>query len=232
MIIFDKIKKALFTEVEEEEYVEELPVENELEKIESDKSVIYKKTAKPKVKVEPEPVYDIPEVKKVEPKEKVSFDIKVDVPQEEKKVEKRLRPIERKDYDIPQVISPITGLKEDESKSDVDYVPTVKPKNRKDSLGTVISPYYGDGELEEFHTKAQMEITSEKLSSSEVEFVEDDEIENISLDEIVSNDTSDDDEMIQFSLFGDNASLRDLSEDETKESEDYEEDRKEDDLPF
>ena len=28
MIIFDKIKKALFTEVEEEEYVEDIPNEN------------------------------------------------------------------------------------------------------------------------------------------------------------------------------------------------------------
>lgn len=226
MIIFDKIKKVLFTEVEEDDYVEEIIEEPTLEKIESNKKTVSKKEEKV-VPIIEETVF---ESKKEVAKESAPFDIKVDVPTSEKKVGRRLRPIERKEFEIPQVISPINGIKEDMNQAHADYVPTVKPKNHKDSLGTVISPYYGDGELEAFHHQAQMEIHNEHIEkrNSEDDFVADDEIENVSLDQIVSAEVVNEDEMIQFSLFGDDVILKDIQEGETlKDTE-----KNDDDLPF
>lgn len=230
MIILDKIKKVLFTEVDEEEdtYVEELPSEQPLEKVHMEKSVVHKKP----VKVKSKPVSETVEPVFEKTEKMTNIDIKVDIPIAEKKVEKRLKPIERKEFEIPQVISPISGLKADEQQEHAEYLPTTKPKNRKDSLGTVISPYYGDFELEEFESKAQMELASAALTKTDIDLVDDEDIENVSLDQIVSPQLEEEDEMIQFSLFGDNASLRDIVEQESLSEETVEDETSKDDLPF
>lgn len=242
MIIIDKIKKLLFTEEEIEEYVEEVEEEPKLQKNPPQQQ--------PKQQKQPErrqPVTEVKKEKEVErptqPKrtESSTIDIKVDVPVTEKKVEKRLQPIERKDFEIPQVISPISGLKEDEMKKDSESttVQTTRPKKVKDPFSTVISPYYGVDELEEQANKAQTELAGDKLEQAqetvapihEVVDVEDEEMENISLDQIVSNQEDEEEEMIQFSLFGDNAPLREIKESEPVEDS-FDDEEEKDDLPF
>lgn len=239
MIIIDKIKKLLFTEEEIEEYVEEVEEEPKLQK------------APPQQPKQPERRQPVTEVKKereierpTQPKrtESSTIDIKVDVPVTEKKVEKRLQPIERKDFEMPQVISPISGLKEDEMKKDSESatMQTTRPKKVKDPFSTVISPYYGVDELEAQANKAQAELAGDKLEQAQETFVttpihdvvdvEDEEMENISLDQIVSNQEEEEEEMIQFSLFGDNAPLREIKESEPVE--DSFDDEEKDDLPF
>jgi len=230
MILMDKIKKFLFTEEEIEEYVEDEP---QLEKI------VQPHVQKPQRKPVIEEARQEKVVAKPLPKQETStIDIKVDIPIKEKKIEKRLQPIERKDFEMPQVISPINGLKEDNVTSEKTNTNTVsiRPKKVKDPFTTVISPYYGVDELEEIATKAQTQLASdsikEEVNTSLYEKVEkvDDEVENISLDKIVSSEMEDEEEMIQFSLFGDNAPLSELGDQElAKENLD---DDKKDDLPF
>lgn len=246
MIIFDKIKKLLFTEEEIEEYVEEVEEEPKLQKNPPQQQP----KQQPKQQKQPERRQPVTEVKKereverpTQPKrtESSTIDIKVDVPVSEKKVEKRLQPIERKDFEMPQVISPISGLKEDEMKknSDSASVQTTRPKKVKDPFSTVISPYYGVDELEEQANKAQTELAGDKLEQAqeivapihEVVDVEDEEMENISLDQIVSSQEDEVEEMIQFSLFGDNAPLREIKESEPVEDS-FDDEEEKDDLPF
>ena len=242
MIIFDKIKKLLFTEEEIEEYVEEV-------------EEVQKKPQKPVAQTplrsqnKPERFRYLKEEekkewvveRKVPPKQAVvsTIDIKVDMPVTEKKIEKRLQPIERKDFEIPQVISPISGLKEDEIKNEKGnkVTQTTRPKKVKDPFSTVISPYYGVDELEEQATRAQTELAGSRLKRVQNTTIptfdidmEEEEMENISLDQIVSTQEEEEDEMIQFSLFGDNAPLKKIKESEPLEAS-FDEDETED-LPF
>ncbi|OCN03717.1 hypothetical protein A4S06_04985 [Erysipelotrichaceae bacterium MTC7] len=229
MSIFDKIKDVLFTE---ETDVEETLIrdEDEGEFIEEEPPI---KVQKPKPLPKPKPRYedveaiteDIERIREPESKLEKIFDIKADeVKKEEPSITKRLQPKIAKDFDIPQVISPITGITNEKIPEEAEFV-TSKPRRSKDSLGTVISPFFGEVELEEFHQQAQVELAVNKIS--EVDDVEEDEVENISLDQIVASPYEQEDEMVQFSLFGDDAPIRELHEEEqTEDSEENE------DLPF
>ncbi|MDH6366318.1 MULTISPECIES: hypothetical protein [Breznakia] len=233
MSIFDKIKDVLFTE---ETDVEETLIrdEDEGEFIEEEKEVKVQKP-KPKPLPKPKPRYedveaiteDIERIREPESKLENIFDIKADeVKKEEPSITKRLQPKIAKDFEIPQVISPITGVTTEKIDEEAEFVAS-KPRRTKDSLGTVISPFYGEVELEEFHQQAQVELAVNQMQSDDVE---EEEIENISLDQIVASPYEQEEEMVQFSLFGDDAPIRDLQEEEQEQTQEDTEDNE--DLPF
>lgn len=160
--------------------------------------------------------------------------INVDVVEEKTNIKKEVptrttkRPVttsvikeEKKDYEFSPVISPIFGSKEDDEKHKGTTKSQVRPqKKHVNPLGTVISPYFGLGELEEFKVEAQEHIEKkEKLLQSDLpieemeQFEEDDDVNSISLDDmIVEQETDEEDDMMQISLFGEATSLRESDE--------------------
>ena len=75
---------------------------------------------------------------------------------------------------------------------------------KKDSLGTVISPMYGQAELLNHEKEAKIKIQEAK---SENIVIEDDWKNDIPLEELISNDVENTD-CVQFSLFGDEESIK------------------------
>ena len=128
--------------------------------------------------------------------------------------------VEKSDYEVSPVISPIFGSREEQGKtmaSSIRNMTLPKPK-KPNPLGTVISPYYGLGELEEFKAEAQEEIElKEKIRHEEpvienMDMVEEEEdINSLSLDDLImDNDVEEDeDDLMQISLFGESTPLRD-----------------------
>ena len=136
---------------------------------------------------------------------------------------------EQKEFEFTPVISPIFGASDVETDKAKKNTSVLLPKSKKQNpLGTVISPYYGLGELEEMEEQAKEDILrkAEKIESEE-DFVAFEESEKIELDEtdldsiplddlIVDNDTEEDEEdMMQISLFGDSTPIKE-SDNENK----------------
>lgn len=221
MILLDKLKSMFLEEESEDEIIDddfdelepEKPVVKE-EKVEhKDHSDIFKK---PPMNNTTNPgVY--PEEKEVGLEEKVEgikkFDIKADnlksMPKEEKKpvVQQRRSSLEKREYDIPEVVSPIFGLNEEDMKKwDEKKVVRQTKSSRHSGFGEVISPYFGDTSSEE---KVSDDISNEEIIidtnktdsnyQSRHELVDDEDIENISLKNMIDDN---DEGLIQFSLFG------------------------------
>lgn len=256
MLLFDKIKEKLFDEEPEEEtmlktadnedYVEETEVNS--------KSTNYSRNQNDSDRIKQAQLEeaiigmnDIDEGKLVNKndndKQRSKFNIIAD--DNDKKAEtspiiQRInRPLERKEFEMPQVISPIYGVKEDveKKKSRAAYVPQPSAKrDQRNPLGTVISPYYGAQELEEFAEKAQREITNEQIvtqsSLNEDDYIVDDDkdtdIDNISIENLIKNE-EDDDGLIQLSIFGDDKIIK---EDEYTQEIEVNNQETDDDLPF
>ena len=136
---------------------------------------------------------------------------------------------EQKEFEFTPVISPIFGASDVETDKAKKNTSVLLPKSKKQNpLGTVISPYYGLGELEEMEEQAKEDILrkAEEIESEE-DFVAFEESEKIELDEtdldsiplddlIVDNDTEEDEEdMMQISLFGDSTPIKE-SDNENK----------------
>ena len=136
---------------------------------------------------------------------------------------------EQKEFEFTPVISPIFGASDVETDKAKKKTSVLLPKSKKQNpLGTVISPYYGLGELEEMEEQAKEDILrkAEEIESEE-DFVAFEESEKIELDEtdldsiplddlIVDNDTEEDEEdMMQISLFGDSTPIKE-SDNENK----------------
>lgn len=129
---------------------------------------------------------------------------------------------DKKEYEFAPVISPIFGSKDEtvveKGKSTIITLPK---KKRDNPLGTVISPYFGLGELEEFKSEAQEELVKkeksllEEVPVEEIEqYEEEDDVNSISIDEIIVEKDLDEeeDDMMQISLFGDSTPLRESDE--------------------
>lgn len=130
---------------------------------------------------------------------------------------------EKIDFEVTPVISPIFGSKDKNTnaKASSSGNITLPKKKRTNPLGTIISPYYGIGELEEFEEKAQESIQMKEMKLQEeppveevVEYVVEEDVNSIPLDDLlVENDQDEEDDMMQISLFGDSTPLRDSDHD-------------------
>ncbi len=148
---------------------------------------------------------------------------------------------EKKEYEYTPVISPMFGVAEHENKQNLEKKHPKKSmrviKKKTNPLETIISPYFGLGELEEFDTKTKQD--KEKVEDKEESFIisnqdEKAEISDISVQEslfseevmneikkeeskavpletIISNDSEKDKEnLMQISLFGDSTPIKEL----------------------
>ena len=132
---------------------------------------------------------------------------------------------EKKEYEFTPVISPIFGAKEENAKAKTSTkTPNVNmPRARKrkeNPLGTIISPYYGVNELEEFEEEAKKEQeeiimteTRDELSSQEMpadllQKVEEEEEHTLPLEAILADDDTDTEDLLQISLFGDSTPIK------------------------
>lgn len=248
MSMFNNIKKFFF-----EEGDSDVLVDDEIKNVDFKEDVL--REYNPVIKKEETPNLTATkpiEIKKTEPKkEETKKFISIDLDEGPKKqVEKepivqrkisRMEPIkneERNDFEFTPVISPIFGAKEEvvvkTSKGSKPSVQIHHAKKKANPLGTIISPYYGIGELEEFEAEAQMNIEKkEQLRKNEIQEKhlekletikreEKEELKSISLEEILRMDTKDNDgeDLHQISLFGDTTPVKEAKA--TAEVEDIE----------
>ena len=221
-----KLQEWLF----KEDY-EELEIDDDNERIESLNDVLLPKEApNQQEEIKKEDIHPVvAPTKQTYPK--INIDIKADEPIKEtvksKKnvsVKTRKTLTKKEEYEIPPVISPFFGIKGEESDTRSE-VKTVKTTS-KESFNAVISPYYGNSKNKNEKEKKDILEKKENLVSAAAEIEENYDEDNISLDEIVSSTSENNDDMIQFSLFGENKRIQ---EDEFK-NENAEEETTE--LPF
>lgn len=136
-----------------------------------------------------------------------------------------------KDFEFTPVISPMFGAKEEKKKEQKNQsVKIMKRSNtvkkKPNPLGTIISPYYGVNELEEFEEEAMEEIAAKQQEQAtpietpkhdvEIEELNQmEEVENVTLDELledVHDTTENDEDLMQISLFGDSTPVQEVEE--------------------
>ncbi|MFV0382217.1 MAG: hypothetical protein ACK5KR_08375 [Breznakia sp.] len=220
MGLIDKIKNTFFSEVDvyDETNMKDTSFDYNKEKKETKKSELKRNVETFEKKVVSEKISESKPIAKESKLEEIkkSFDITVDKVKEKKAIKQPIFPSERNVYNIPQVISPIHGAKEDIVKSGVEATPPTKVSKRviKDPLGTIISPFHGnEEEIEEklaTDDGLSMSFASSILEDEEIN----EDIENISLDQMVEINNNEEKEIIQFSLLGDATSLKHISEEE------------------
>lgn len=222
MSILSKIKSSLFAE-EDADY-------EELEQEETVKTNEKKDSYESKVQemsVEDEHLKRMlaeNEVKKEKPIVGMTVDTvnneKVKANRKERRSAKSI--LERKDYEIPEVVSPIFGsnnLESEESNKSEDVTfSRTNNKNKSSRFGDVISPFYGDSNDKNVDLTDSQHIIKKNNDDKKINFksnvnsndfgkhaapLNDEDVENISLDSLISEEKSNDDEMIQFSLFSD-----------------------------
>lgn len=237
MSIWKKFASLLF-----EESDTDIVAEDELEDISfPEEEVIQYKKSQQKQKVE-KPHVEIPPVQndvihtdstKEAPKEEVKKFISIEISEEKPKRKEnettttRSRTTkmsvtreETEEFEFSPVISPIFGSKEENhkvSKNSSSMSITLPKAKKPNPLGTVISPYYGLGELEEFKAEAQETIEKNEKRKHEAPAIEElekaeeeDDVNSLSLDDIiVQNDGEDEEDIMQISLFGETTPLRD-----------------------
>ena len=151
----------------------------------------------------------------------------VEKPKEKKVVKENVRPRKENkadsgaEYEFRPVLSPIYGnMKESEKEPkdvhDAIHLPKVKTKN---PLNTVLSPMYGEYELETFEKEAKATISKRREKELQIEsaFVakdaaEAEEEEVLTLDEMLSVDEEEDaNEPVQISLFGESTPIKEVA---------------------
>ena len=249
--MFKKIQDWLFKEdmddldIEEKDELDEYSLEEEFKATheEPKKKVLFERS-QPQVEKVSEPSFfeqPTPAVETVKPK--ITIDITADdnsVNTEVKQppVSKPRTTLTRKDeFEMAPVISPYFGVK-GEIKDDVHVsLNTITHTSKKESFNSVISPFYGEKETKKeirqtLHSEESTNHLDARINASAFEtsdknvFVEDEE-ENISLDAIVSAPNTNDDDLIQFSLFGE---AKKIQEEEFENENSEENDNVE--LPF
>lgn len=215
--MLNRLKKLFF-----DEEIEEFELDDEINEEELVKETIVQPKQKPIYEDVKEPV-----LVKQESKPKITIDIKADgietkKKEEEKKATKsRLIP-KREEYEMPPVISPYFGVKEEKQNTDQEKNENIEKSikkttisKKKEPFNTVISPFYGEQERNEYKPTISSTNVSENVYEVKKDFVDtnfmdikesiidNEEMDNVSLDEIISNSNSESDDLIQFSLFGD-----------------------------
>ncbi|NBL00050.1 MAG: hypothetical protein EOM50_18980, partial [Erysipelotrichia bacterium] len=132
----------------------------------------------------------------------------------------RLTLTRKEEYEMPPVISPYFGVKGEDALQTKENAPTltsIHTNQKKETFNSVISPFYGQKHSQKPIQQTRTKTTHDKVESnleskvnetvvSEVESKYDED--NISLDEIVSTQKNNADDLIQFSLFGDNKRIQ------------------------
>lgn len=230
--MFEKLLDLFFKADDEDEEVNEPVKEDEI----TLKDFETKKEVEEKVEPVKETVLVEPVIEKVEVKTKPAFDvITADGPIEKPK--KKVRITRREEYDLQPVISPYFGVKGDNKPTlKVERKPaaTYRKEVKKSEYSEVISPIYG---VKEKAIPVQSEVVKKvEPEKNEPEFLKAkrvievpsfdmmEEEENIALDDILFSKDNGEDDMIQFSLFGDDKRIQ---EDVFKN-----EDMDDDSLPF
>lgn len=151
----------------------------------------------------------------------------VEKPKEKNVVKENVRPRKENkadsgaEYEFRPVLSPIYGnMKESEKEPkdvhDAIHLPKAKTKN---PLNTVLSPMYGEYELETFEKEAKATISKRREKELQIEsaFVANDaaeaeEEEVLTLDEMLSVDEEEDaNEPVQISLFGESTPIKEVA---------------------
>lgn len=151
----------------------------------------------------------------------------VEKPKEKRVVKENVRPRKENkadsgaEYEFRPVLSPIYGnMKESEKEPkdvhDAIHLPKAKTKN---PLNTVLSPMYGEYELETFEKEAKATISKRREKELQIEsaFVANDaaeaeEEEVLTLDEMLSVDEEEDaNEPVQISLFGESTPIKEVA---------------------
>lgn len=185
-------------------------------------------------------------VEKTVPTAKITLDIVADEFVGEKEIVKkeRSRFVRKDEFEMPQVISPYYGIHEENTGNESVKLNNITSDNKRERFNDVISPIYGkhnndarvvsetilnDKEMRIFQ---ESPVSANNDKANEPVFIkptydtlEEEEV-NLALDEIIAEKSNDDDDLIQFSLFGENKRIQE----ETFENEDVED--KEDSLPF
>ena len=157
----------------------------------------------------------------------IGINADVEKPKEKKVVKENVRPRKENkadsgaEYEFRPVLSPIYGnMKESEKEpKDVhDAIHLTKAKT-KNPLNTVLSPMYGEYELETFENEAKATISKRREKELQIEsaFVANDaaeaeEEEVLTLDEMLSVDEEEDaNEPVQISLFGESTPIKEVA---------------------
>lgn len=207
--MFEWLKNILFDEDVE---VEEAALEEINFSGEEDFNEIIK-APKPKVN-EPQREEKVSGVEEKKPEIEIRTDFNIQLKDEQPKNDKlpevkvrseREKRAERvserasKDIEISSVISPMFGGNEEKTvESLTPKSPVVK---KKDGLGTVISPMYGQAELSVHEQIARNAIKENEKEASVLFEENDDWKDEIPLEELISKEEENDD-CVQFSLFG------------------------------
>ncbi|PWJ18642.1 internalin [[Clostridium] innocuum] len=239
MSVFKKLAGLLFEEADAE-----VLAEDELEPIEI-KEKPKKATASPvveeeKTHVQMEAYFNPHAAAAKEPKKEEKKFVTIDLEEKPKEKEKEAivlseeplrvkKPVkreEKKEFEFSPVISPIFGSSEEESKpKKKSAAPLPQRSKKKNPLGTIISPYYGVGELEEFEAKAQEKIEEkeklkkEELPQQEVEKYDlEEEINSVPLEDMIEKTPGEDgDDLMQISLFGESTPISSVDDASDKE---------------
>lgn len=158
---------------------------------------------------------DLEEKPKVKPVEKVAESVR-------KNYTKQVVKEEKKDFEFSPVISPIFGSKEEKAKPKKKSVAVnISRPKKKNPLGTIISPYYGVGELEEFEAQAQEKIVEKEKIRKEglpIDVVEkldlEEEMKSVPLEDLIDDRDSNEDaeDLMQISLFGESTPIREAED--------------------
>lgn len=204
--MWKKLQGWLFNEEVEEYELDEVVNEKEETSYEEDEMPLSIKSTS-KTQYSKEEIKDVPKVSVP----KINIDIPVE-PMVVKKEEVKKKLVRKEDYEMPPVISPFFGVKGETSESSETIVHKMKPVRKKESFNEVISPFYGKQDIEEKKVvkEESFPVVSEILTKDEPSFdtVDEDEV-NVSLDQIITPSKNDEDDMIQFSLFGEARKLND-----------------------
>lgn len=146
--------------------------------------------------------------------------------------ESNIRKEEKKEFEFTPVISPIFGAKDEDGTATSRKAASTSAKSatilratkkKRNPLGTIISPYYGVNELDEFEAEAQKDIEEkekirkEEVSQAIVEQLDQlEEVNSIQLEDMISEDDLAEDDLMQISLFGEAAPVHEI-EDSVKE---------------
>ena len=206
VIVEDDLEKVDFSAVKADD-ISDLIQERKIEQIRPIAPVVVEN--KPEImqdiKAEPMKSIDI----QVEPKRKIV----------EPMIERRVKPTEsKKEFDFTPVISPMFGSKNNSKSASVQVEHEIPTAKRRNPLGTVISPMYGQNELDAFEDEAQTYLEEKKHQPV---IVEDEEtLDNIELEDLIVNSQDiNEEDCIQFSLFGDDTAITEINKNIEDEQE-------------
>lgn len=191
--MLSKIKKFIFAEEEEDEFVEEIQYEEK----------IITEAEMPRFVKEEEITNTV--IEHTATMGKINVDVEQEITEVKEEVKHaRVKPttVRKEEYHMQPVISLINGSEESHSHFHTDDVKQSVKVPKKDSFNNVISPIYGVKEVKPIlhHEEETAQASVQFINVEEVVDSQED-ITNLSLDEIVSS-KEDHEDLVQCSLFG------------------------------